>query len=41
MTKSLLSIGFLSVFLLNTPFFASDLEKEKRWAEQVIDSRTV
>ena len=29
---------FLAMLLLNTVVFASDLEKEKRWAEQISDS---
>ncbi len=29
---------FLAMLLLNTALFASDLEKEKRWAEQISDS---
>jgi len=29
---------FLALLLSNTAVFASDLEKEKRWAEQISDS---
>lgn len=37
MSKNLFSL-FLCVFLFTTAGFASDIEKEKRWAEQVVDS---
>ena len=31
-------ILFFALFLSSTALFASDLEKEKRWAEQISDS---
>ena len=36
--KMLFSTIFLSTFLIVTTCFASDLEKEKRWADQVVDA---
>ena len=38
MIKIFISALFLMGFIINSAAFSSDLDKEKRWAEQVIDS---